>query len=296
MRFALVALAVLLPVVFVPASFARAQAADSGTLSEPSHASAEWANIALHLPDTATGSAVQLENAADVLRARRYPQDAVRFYGAALARGGQPSVLLKKSGVACLEMQQIGMARSYFQQAVRVGKKDAGAWNNLGAAEFIMHNTHAAIHDYKQAVKLDGESAVYHGNLALAYFENRQGTNARRELARGLAIDPDLLHRNGAGGFTAQVLASERYSEICFEMARIYASQGNMDAVLDWLTKASDRGYNVRSALDHDPTLRPLLADSRIQVLLKNNQTLQAKAKVPIDVPSLGAASDQSPR
>lgn len=295
MRRASVALAVLFA-AFSHEPFAGAQTLDSRLLSEPSHTSVEWANIALHLPDTATSSPAQLESAADVLRARRYPQDAVRFYSAAMARGGHQGVLLKKSGVACLEMQQVPMARSYFQQAVRVQKKDAGAWNNLGAAEFILHNTGGAIRDYKRAVKLDGESAVFHGNLALAYFENHQGANARRELAKGLAIDPDLLHRSGTGGYTAQVLASERYSEICFEMARIYAAQGNMEAVLDWLTKASDRGYNVRSALDHDATLRPLLADARIQVLLKNNQTLQAKAKVPINVPSLGTASDQSPR
>ena len=295
MRLAFVALALICPAL-ITHPFAAGQTVPSSALPQPSHTSEEWANIALHLPDTATGSAIQLENAADVLRARRYPQDAVRFYGAAMARGGEPSVLLKKSGVACLEMQQVLMARSYFQQAVKVARRDAGAWNNLGAAEFILHDTRAAIHDYKQAVKLDGESAVFHGNLALAYFENRQGQNARRELAKGLAIDPDLLHRNGTGGYTAQVLASERYSEICFEMARIYASQGNMDAVLDWLTKASDRGYNVRSALDHDATLRPLLADPRIQVLLKNNQMLQAKAKMPTNVPSLGTASDQSPR
>ncbi len=295
MLLATVALAVS-ALAIVPSMSAPAQMLNSNAVPGPSHNSEEWANIALHLPDTTTGSAAQLESAADVLRARRYPQDAVRFYSAAMAHGGQQGVLLKKSGIACLEMQQVAMARSYFQQAVRLQKKDAGAWNNLGAAEFILHNTSGAIRDYKRAVKLDGESAVYHGNLALAYFENRQGENARRELAKGLAIDPDLLHRSGAGGYTAQVLASERYSEICFEMARIYAAQGNMDAVLDWLTKASDRGYNVRSALDHDATLRPLLADPRVQVLLKNNQTLQAKAKIPINVPSLGTASDQPPR
>ena len=260
-----------------------------------SHPSEDWASLAPHLPDPATGSSSQLETAADVLRARRYPQEAVRFYGAAILRGGNQALLLKKSGIACLEMQQVGMARSYFQQAARLNKRDAGAWNNLGAAEFILGNTGAAIRDYRKAVKLDEGSATFHGNLALAYFESRQSERARQELARGLAIDPDLLHRNGAGGYTAQVLTAQHYPEICFEMARVYAAQGNMDATLDWLTKASDRGFNVRSALDHDAALRPLLADARVQVLLRNSQTLQAKVKPPNDVPSLGM-SDQPAR
>ena len=286
------ALALLISVV---CAARPAIAQDESQALTPRHTSEEWANIAPHLPDTATGSAVQLESAADVLRARRYPEEAVRYYGAAMAHGGNQVVLLKKTGVACLEMQQISLARSYFQQAVRFGKRDAGAWNNLGAAEFILGNTGAALRDYRKAVKLDEASATFHGNLALAYFEARQGERARRELARGLAIDPDLLHHGNTGGYTAQVLASAHYAEICFEMARIYASQGDMDATLDWLTKASDRGYNVRSALDHDSALRPLLADARVQVLLKNNQTLQAKVKVPSDVPSLGMA-DQPAR
>ena len=262
----------------------------TGTVTR-AHATAEWANIALHLPDPTTSNPTALETAADTLRARRYPQDALLYYNAAMARGGHPIPLLKKTGITCLEMQQIQLARVYFQQATRLDKHDAGAWNNLAAAEFLLHDTHGAIRDYKRAVKLEDTSATFHGNLALAYFEARKNDAARRELAKGLALDPDLLHRSSRNGYTAQVLASERYSEICFEMARLYAAGGNMDAVLEWLTKASDRGYNVRAALVHDAALRPLLADARVQMLLKNKQQLEAKEKAPADIPSLGPAA-----
>lgn len=252
------------------------------------HSSPEWTNIASHLPDPATATAAKLEIAADTLRARRYPQDALRFYSAAAARGGNPLLLFKKMGIACLEMQQIPLARTYFKRAVGFDKRDASAWNNLGAADFILHDTGTSIRDYKKAVKLDKSSAVFHANLALAYFEARHMAAARKELAKGLGLDPDLLHKNGQSGYTAQVLASERYSEICFEMARIYAAQGNTEAVLEWLTKASDRGYDVRGALNRDATLRPLLADARVLVLLKNTEQMQARAKPPKGIPTLG--------
>ena len=259
--------------------WAQAQSASAADVTGRAHDTPEWRQIAAHLPDPATGTAAQLETAGDVLRARRYQGDAVRFYGAAIARGGDEAVLLKKMGVTCLELQQVPLARTFFQRAVRLRKKDAAAWNDLGAAAFILHDTGGSIRDYKHAVKLDRTSAVFHSNLALAYFEARNTDGARRELGKALALDPDLLHSRSNGGYTAQVLASEHYPEICFEMARIYAAQGNVDAVLDWLTKASDHGYDVRAAMSRDPALQPLLADARVQLLLTNAQVLRAGMK-----------------
>ena len=287
MRFRFLVLASVLSLPWAASGIA-AQHLSKVDSPDRSHESAEWANIAIHLPDPATANAATLEMAADTLRARRYPQDAVRFYAAAAARGGNQVTLLKKMGIACLEMQQVPLAHTYFQQAVRLDKRDAGAWNNLAVSEFVQRDTGAAIHDYKRAVKLNKNSAVFHANLALAYFDARQTDSARRELAKGLSLDPDLLHRSNQSGYTAQVLASEHYSEICFEMARIYATQGDMEAVVEWLTKASDRGFDVHAAMNRDATLRPLLADPRVQVLLKNKESLEARAKPPKVVPTLG--------
>ncbi len=255
------------------------------------HTTAEWREVAAHLPDTLAEPPEKLEEAADILRARRYPGDALRFYDAALTRGGEPHALLKKMGITCLELQQPALARLFFQRAVRLNRKDAVAWNDLGAAEFTLGSFHAAIGDYRHAVKLTETSAVYHSNLALAYFETRHGEQARRELGRALSLDPDVLHKKTGSGYNAQVLASVRYGEICFEMARIYGVQGNVEVMLDWLTKASERGFGVREAMDHDAVLRPLLTDARVQVLLKNTQMLRAGNKAPGNVPSLGSAA-----
>ena len=252
------------------------------------HASAEWANIAAHLPDPATASAAKLESTGDVLLARRYPQDALQFYTAALNRGGEPDVLFEKMGITCLQQQQVTLAHTYFQRGIGLNKKNPSAWNNLGASDFVLHDTSGAIRAYKHAVKLQKNSAAFHSNLALAYFEARKTGDARHELAIALQLDPDLLRKKNEGGYTAQVLASQRYPEICFEMARIYAAQGNMEATLDWLTKASERGFNVRAAMDSDPELKALLADPRVQVIVKNDEVLRAKAKAPGNIPSLG--------
>lgn len=254
------------------------------------HDSTEWTNIAEHLPDPASTSPERLEQVADVLRARRYPADALQFYNAALARNGAPLPLLKKMGIVCMEMQQISLSRAYFQRAVNTDKRNPGAWNNLGAAQYLLHNDHASVRAYKRAIKLDQGSAVYHANLALVYFDGHHAEDGRRELSRALALDPDLLRRDPQGGDTARVLATTTYPQICFEMARVYAAQGNTEAMLDWLTKASDRGFNVQKAMDADAALRPLLADVRVKALLHNEQTLRAAVR-PMKVPSLGPAN-----
>ena len=45
------------------------------------HNSSEWQLIQPHHPDPQTASASALETAADVLRARRFPEDALEYYG-----------------------------------------------------------------------------------------------------------------------------------------------------------------------------------------------------------------------
>src|SRR5579875_3146474 len=104
------------------------------------HRSSDWEIIAPHLPDPNTATAAQLETAADVLRARRFPEDALDYYGYAMARGGNVSELLNKMGVVRLELRQNEIARQMFLRTVHVQKKNAVAWNNLGATEFAEKN------------------------------------------------------------------------------------------------------------------------------------------------------------
>ena len=53
----------------------------AGAERETRHATPEWRSFAPHLPDPATGSPSALELAADVMRARRMPEDALDYYG-----------------------------------------------------------------------------------------------------------------------------------------------------------------------------------------------------------------------
>lgn len=282
----------LAAILVLPCAGTRSNAQNLSVLmsNDQEHNTAEWANISEHLPNLDTAPPSSLELAGDVLRARRYGPDALRYYNAALEHGGDRHILLKKMGVTCLELQQPMLARMFFQKSIKANKKDAVAWNDLGAADFTLQSNRSAVSDYKRALKLNRNSAVFHSNLALVYFQMDDVESARHELARAVELDPDILHKRDEHGYSAQVLATTRYGEICFEMARIYATQGNIDAMLDWLTKASDRGYDVHEAMDRDPILRPLLSDKRVQLIIKNTRLLRAGNKSPANIPSLGDA------
>src|SRR6195952_1484086 len=97
----------ILPLLSTPVR-AHAQAeAVSAQERAAFHQDPQWEIIAPHLPDPKTASAAQLEMAADVLRARRFPEDALDYYGYAIARGGPVSDLLNKMGIIRLELRQI---------------------------------------------------------------------------------------------------------------------------------------------------------------------------------------------
>jgi tetratricopeptide (TPR) repeat protein len=241
------------------------------------HSGPEWALIAPHLPNPETASAASLETAGDVLRARRFPEDALDYYGYAMARGGDVSELLNKMGVTRLELRQNAMAHEMFLRTVRLHKKDAIAWNNLGVTEYVVKNYIAAIADYKHASKLDRKSAVYHSNLGMAYFGSRDIDGARRQFATAIELDPGIMLERDTGGTTAHIVGTENYSELCFEIAKLYAHEHKDAETRLWLAKAYENGYDVRDGLRTDVLLQAYQKDPQILQMLNDTDQLKAK-------------------
>jgi tetratricopeptide (TPR) repeat protein len=243
---------------------------------ERMHHSDQWAAIEQHLPDPATATVADLERQADILRVRRFPEDAMDYYKYALARGGNGSALLNKLGLTELEMRNTQLARAYFQRAVKMNKKDAQAWNNLGAVEYLNGTSASAVSDYKKAVKLDRHQAVFHANLSTAYFEQKDYSGARREIAAALKIDPLVFERTaGSGGVAAHVLSSEDRARFSFEMAKLYAREGLEEQMLHSLATASEAGMDVQHEMQKDTDLAKFEMDPRVVVLVHNAEALR---------------------
>jgi len=240
------------------------------------HQSDQWIEIEKHLPDPATASPQSLEEQADILRARRFPEDAMDYYKYAMNRGGNPAALLNKQGLAQLEMHHDQLARVYFQRVVKMDKKNPEAWNNLGACEFIDGRNGAAVTDYKKAIKLSQRTAVFHANLANAYFEAHDSSGSRREIATALELDPHVFETEGTGGVAAHVLSAADQARFSFEMAKMYARTSMEDAMLRSLATAAEAGMDIRREMEHDPVLAKYSVDPRVIILVRNAEMLRA--------------------
>jgi tetratricopeptide (TPR) repeat protein len=236
------------------------------------HQNPVWESVRTHLPNPGTASAAQLEAAADVLRARRFLEDALDYYGFALSRGGEEAHLLNKLGVTELELRNVGQARMYFQRVVKVQKKNPEGWNNLGAIEYLTGRYGNAISNYKRAIKYDKNSATYHSNLGTAYFEN-----ARKEYDTALKLDPDMLNHHGTVGITTRMLSPEDHARFLFELARLYAQRGDEELMLNYLTRASEAGFDVLSEMSSDSVFAHYRKDPRVLLLVKNAKELREK-------------------
>jgi tetratricopeptide (TPR) repeat protein len=253
------------------------------------HENPTWTSVAQHLPDPAMASATKLEQAADVLRARRFLEDAMDYYSYAIQRGGDEIRLLNKMGVTELELQRPVLARTYFQRVVKIKKKDSEGWNNLGAIEYLGARYASAISDYKRAIKLDRDVASYHSNLATAYFDKKDFDGARKEYEIALKLDPDLLQHHGTVGTTTRMLSPEDHARFCYELARLYAERGDDQNMLHYLTMASEAGFDVLREMNSDAILGKFRKDPRVLLLVKNAQDMRSKSTSLADASSLPA-------
>jgi tetratricopeptide (TPR) repeat protein len=256
------------------------------------HEDPAWLNIASHLPNPATATGDQLESAADVLRARKMPEDALEFYGYALQRGANQERVLNKLGVTELGLRDTVRARAYLKLVVKRDKKNAEAWNNLGATEYVDGKMRAATSDYRKAVKLNGSSAVFHANLAIALVEEKDFEGARKQFSIALDLDPELeTKRDNSAGISARVLSGEDRARYCLEMAKVYATKGMTDAMLHSLAMAAENGMDLHAAMDADPILVGYGKDPRVVLLIQNAKAMKHDAMTAMAAPPALAAA-----
>lgn len=260
----------------LPSSLQQNITTSDAAMRELRHQDPQWQSVKLHLPDPATATEQQLETVGDVLRARRFPEDALDYYVYALRRGGNEVVLMNKIGVTQLDLRHIAAARACFERAVHLKKKDAVAWNNLGAVEYSDRRFATAVSDYNHAIKLNKTSAIYHSNLATALFEEKNYKGAREHFKIALQLDPDVAHHDGTGGLTAHMLSPEDHARYCFEMARLYAELGDETNLLHYLTMASEGGFDVMDEMRSDEVMARYRKDPRVIMLVKNAQALRS--------------------
>jgi len=237
-------------------------------LRQSAHESPDWKLIQPHLPDPATASVEMLEMQGDLLRVRRFPDDAIDYYNYALKRGGDPAALYNKIGITQMELGNASIARAYLQRVVKLRRKDPQAWNNMGAVEFMARDLNGAIQCYRHAIKLNKNYAVSHSNLGMAYVEKKDYDSAKAELLLALKLDPQIFTRSSASGASLHMMTAGDRANFCFQMAKVYARTGNEAEMLHQLQTASEAGMDVQREMVRDADLARYVKDPRVEELV----------------------------
>ena len=280
---------ILLAAFAATCACAQTVAADAAADRALRHQSADWLTVESHLPDSRTGSPLALQTAADVLRARRLPEDALDYYRFALVRGGSPTVLMNRIGVTELELRRPAAAQVAFKTVLALDSHNAESWNNLGAAEYMMGDFKSALTDYRKAVKLDKKAAVFHSNLGTALFERQDYEGARHQFSMAIKLDPLVFQHSSWAGLQAHVMSASDRGRFCFEMAQLAAENHNDAEVLLWLARATEAGFDVKGELKQSRELAPYLHDVRVALILSNAKTMRAGQLAATAVPALPA-------
>src|SRR5271169_4571142 len=124
-------------------------------------------------PPAPDATAADLEARADQLRSSKLYLDAIDYYRAAMAKQPSSPSLLNKVGIAELMMQRYREAKKSFDQAIKVDRNFADAYNNLGVVFYEELRYGPAVKQYRRAIALDGTSASFYSNLGAALFAKK---------------------------------------------------------------------------------------------------------------------------
>jgi tetratricopeptide (TPR) repeat protein len=205
---------------------------------------------------------------AESLVARKLYDDAIDVYRQCIKMSPKDATLYNRLGVAYHRKQALSLAKSNYEKATKLDDKYGEAYNNLGTIAFTESRFNRAIRYYEKAIKLRPEAATMHYNLASAYFAKEKFEKAFDEYRMALSMDPDLIEHVSATGSMVRT-AGFNQAKYHFYLAKIYASMGNNDRAIDYLTRAFEEGFKDKDLLYSDSAFAALIKDEKFTRLMQ---------------------------
>jgi tetratricopeptide (TPR) repeat protein len=213
------------------------------------------------------GSALELEQRGDDLRAQKDFIQALDFYKAALKKSGDPAPLHNKMGMCNLMLARYKDAKKEFGRATKADKTLAEAFNNLGVVFYQQKKYKPAIKNYKKAIEIR-ESASFHSNLGTAYFARKQYDLAAHEYETAFSLDPSVFERSSQLGLAARMGTPEEKARYAYMIAKMYAKRGDMEKTLQYLRRAMEEGYKDIDNVYKDNEFAGIRKDQRFTELM----------------------------
>lgn len=194
-------------------------------------------------------------------------------------------------GAALLKDGKKVEAVAEFRKALAVSPEDATAQANLAYAYEQSGQLEEAIAAYQTLLTRDPKHATARNNLAALYSRTGRHDDAIREFEALVEGDPGdamarhnlerarrnkaIVHERDEQSSRAVKAAEARPDDprAAYDVARVYARQGDHEAALTWLGKAFALGYDQIDFVSVDPALARLRNDPRFGKLVEGRRT-----------------------
>jgi len=209
-----------------------------------------------------------------------------------------------KQGQELLSRKDYGRAAAEFQAAIALMPDSARAHNSLGLCHFHLKQYDPAVEQFEKAVALDPSYATAFNNLAGTFSMRLQFPAAEQAYKKALVLAPDMISANYSLGilltnlgrkdegatYLARGIALDpnfleehremitQYSSLFFDMkeanfvyAGAYASAGNVEKAVAYLTRAKEAGFTDWQRILRDKEFDKVRDDPRIKKFLRGD-------------------------
>jgi len=126
---------------------------------------------------------------------------------------------------------------------------------------------HKAESYYRKAMRLKPNCASFYSNLGTAYFAEHKYKKGLEAYQRAFAIDPNVFINESVERI-AENGPIEEQAQLNYELAKLYANAGNMDAALKYLRLAFIDGFDDMKKLKADKEFAALREKPEYRLLL----------------------------
>lgn len=187
-------------------------------------------------------------------------QAAIATYRARLGTNPGDAVAHNKLGICYQRQHQLKLARKEYEKAIELSAAYAEPWNNLGTLEQGRRKFKKAVAAYRKAIALKPDRATFHRNLGTAWLAWGRFPLAVEAFAEAVRLDPANLNAPEAAAFTESGVAK---GPLYFAYAKVFASRGDFESALVWLTKAREAGFRDFGRVAADPDFAQVRSDPR---------------------------------
>ena len=175
-------------------------------------------------------------------------------------------------------MGRLDESLAFYGQAIQLDPLSSAARRNLGIALYFDGRHEEALAAFRQALELAPEAVTVHGWMARAYLAQSRPEEALAEVEKEkhpifhlatLALVDNALGRKSESRKNLADFISKFQSDAPYQVAEIYAFQGDKDHAFAWLERSyAERDDGIRDMLT-DPLLRNLVTEVRYTSLVK---------------------------